>query len=60
MMQKLASVFVVVCMATQVDARQFLGRGGNVAPVDLTNSDIMKPLKPGHGIVVNRDHSYGD
>ena len=59
MMQKLASVFIV-CMAGMADARQFLGRGGNVAPVDLTNNGIMKPLKPGHGIQVSHDHSFGD
>ena len=52
----------IVFMGTTVDARQNLGRLGNIAvPVDLTNADIaMPPLKPGHGIQVNHGRMSGE
>ena len=56
MLQKLVGV-LILCMA-EVDAKQFLGRGGNVAPMDLTNNDFLK--NSGHGVQVNHEHSFGD
>ena len=56
MLQKLTALAFFM-MA--VDGRQTLGRG-SVLPVDLTNRDHVSPLKPGHGIVVNRDKNFGE
>ena len=61
MLQRLSAlVFVLAFTAnTGVESRQTLGRG-SVLPMDLTNRDNISPLKPGHGIVVNRDKNFGE
>ena len=47
-------------MATTVEARQNLGRMGNI-PMDLTNNTIVKPLKPGHGIQTSHlENMFGE
>ena len=47
-------------MAATVDARQNLGRMGNVVPMDLTNDTMVMPLKPGHGIPTGKGSMFGE